>query len=189
MTTELTIMEDPGPSSGAAMARITPLQRRFVMALLMLGDLNHSQAARLAGCKCCSAASFAVAAHQMFHKPLVQEAIHEQAKVRLASAQIMAASHLVKMANESTNEVTKLKALTAILNRTGHHEVTEHHVHATRVNVNIDQDLQELATLAKNSGVPLSPEMQKLLERKSNVIDITPAPADPDDDILGVTYE
>ena len=49
MSKSLALLEDPGPGCGAAMAKLTPNQRRFVMALLTLGDLNHSQAAKMAG--------------------------------------------------------------------------------------------------------------------------------------------
>jgi phage terminase small subunit len=192
MTTEnkSIVLADPGPECGEKMALCTPMQRRFVMALLMLGDLSHAQAARLAGSKASSANSLNVAAHQMFHNERVQAAIHEQAANRLSSAQIMASSQLVILAHTSTNESVRLKALLAILDRTGHHQISETHVLSTNYNVNLDQDLDNLALLVKNSKIVISPDIQKMIDdrqKKMKMIDITPEReyADPDADILG----
>jgi hypothetical protein len=161
------IIQDPGPGAGPKMALCTPMQRRFVMALLELGDLQHSRAARLAGSQATNENSLAVSAHQMFHNRKVQEALHEQAIGRLASGKIMAVSQLLMMANSTTNETVKLKALLAIMNRTGLHEITEHRVETVNINSTLEEDLDQLAILAKQSGQPLSPEWQRMVDARA----------------------
>jgi hypothetical protein len=197
---ERALIADPGPEAGPKMALCTPMQRRFVMALLELGDLQHSRAARMAGSQAINENSLAVSAHGMFHNRKVQEALHEQAIGRLAAGKIMAVSQLLIMANSTTNETVKLKALLAIMNRTGLHEITEHRVETVNINSTLEEDLDQLAILAKQSGQPLSPEWQRMVDaraaRKSKnspdepvSADVETLPliehqADPDADIL-----
>jgi phage terminase small subunit len=166
MSKSLALLEDPGPGCGAAMAKLTPNQRRFVMALLTLGDLNHSQAAKMAGYNCSTPQSFAVCASQLFAMPKIQEAVHEQAVLRLASGKVMAVSQLLILASSSTNESVKLKACATILNRTGMHEVSEHRVEKVDMNKTLEEDLDQLALLAKRSNMPLAPEWQRLIDER-----------------------
>jgi phage terminase small subunit len=186
---------DPGPQSGAAMAQCTPMQRRFVMAMLTCGDLNHGACAKLAGSKGSSYESLAVLAHQMLANPKVKAAIQEQAELRLASAKIMAVSQLVQMAAAPSNDATKLKAVLAILNRTGMHEVSESHVVHTDMNQALEDDLATLEHWAKMTGTTLAPEYQRLLDARKKiapVLENDPSESiieheaiDPDADILG----
>jgi hypothetical protein len=162
------IIPDPGPNAGPKMALCTPMQRRFVMALLELGDMQHSRAARMAGSKAINANSLAQSAHEMFHNRKVQEAIHEQALGRLQSVKIMAVSQLAVMAQSATTETVRLKALLAIMNRTGLHEITEHRVETVNINSTLEEDLDQLALLAKQSGQPLSPEWQRMVDARAS---------------------
>ena len=137
------------------------------MALLELGDLQHSRAARMAGCDCKNDNSLRQSAHSLFHNRKVQEALHEQAIGRLASTKIMAVSRLAIMADSSTDEKVRLKALLAIMNRTGLHEITEHRVETVNINSTLEDDLDQLALLAKQSGQPLSPEWQRMVDARA----------------------
>jgi hypothetical protein len=107
-----------------------------------------------------------VTAHSNFANPKIQEAIQEQAVLRLASGKIMAVSQLLIMAASSTNETVKLKACAAILNRTGMHEVSEHRVETVNMNQTLEEDLDHLALLAKQSNMPLAPEWQRLIDER-----------------------
>ena len=189
------MIKDPGPQSGAAMAQCTPLQRRFVMAMLTRGDMSHGDCARMAGSAGTSQNSLRVMAHQLLAHPKVKAAIHEQAELRLASAKIMAVSQLVQMANSPSNDATKLKAVSMILNRVGMHEVSESHVVHTDMNQALEDDLATLEHWATLTGTTLAPEYQKLLDARKKiapVLENTPIVSeteyeaiDPDEDILG----
>ena len=128
MGTDVILFPSDTKGLGPAMRALTQKQRQFVYALLETGTNDHTQAARLAGYKSDNLPSLRVMANQTAHNPKVQAALHEEAEKRLGAAKIMAVSELVRLAESSQNESTKLKALGMLLNRAGLHEKTEHKV-------------------------------------------------------------
>lgn len=110
---------------GPHMKALTPAQQRFVIAVLQLGSTNYTRAAIAAGYKQ-TAAKFA--AYRLAHHEKVILALNEEAKRRLQASAPMAISELVKIAEETVDGKIKLKAIEMILNRTGHHALSEHRV-------------------------------------------------------------
>lgn len=108
------------------MKALRPGQQRFVIAVLELGSTNYTRAALVAGYK--QGPALKVTAYQLAHNPRVIAALNEEAKRRLMASAPMAISELVKIAETTQDGKIKLKAIEMILNRTGHHALSEHRI-------------------------------------------------------------
>jgi len=144
----------------------TDRQRRFVIALLELGDMNHTRAAAMAGYAGTTGNAMRVIAHRLFHDDRVQAAIHEEATRRLASGKIMAVSKLLDIANSAPEPKDKLKAIGMILNRVGMHEKTEHHVTTMDLSKTDDAMIERIKSLAAKLGLD-----QRALLGEAGVVD------------------
>lgn len=111
---------------GPHMKALRPGQQRFVIAVLELGSTNYTRAALVAGYK--QGPALKVTAYQLAHNPRVIAALNEEAKRRLMASAPMAISELVKIAETTQDGKIKLKAIEMILNRTGHHALSEHRI-------------------------------------------------------------
>ena len=140
---------------GPAMAALTEKQRGFVLAMLTVPRCSHSKAARLAGYSDKSEGA-KVAGHHLAHNPAVQLAMREEAGKRLNSMSVMAANVMMDIMLTAKDDKTKLKAASAVLDRTGF---------ATSQNININKTvtdqsgkavLEQIETLAAKLGVDAS---------------------------------
>ena len=138
---------------GPAMQACTPLQQRFVIALLELGDNNFTRAAAMAG-STAKAEGLRVVAHQLAHHPKVLEAIHEEAIARLASAKVLAVSKLIDAMNTAPEWKDKLKAIDMLLNRAGMHTISETRVSGEVKHLHSNEDaIAQIEDLAGRLGV------------------------------------
>jgi len=136
-----TLPEVPDDGLGPAMLACTQLQRKFVIASLMIGGQNHSRAAAMAGSKASNPKSLAVSAHGLAHHPRVQAAMLEEASKHLGRMSLVAtATVLDVLTNLQTEPKTRLKAAEMILDRTGLHSKSEH-------NINVTHDVGDRATM------------------------------------------
>ena len=115
------------PRLGPKMLALNNRQRAFVSALMALGTNNYSRAAAEAGYGGESRKGLAVIAHRLAHDQRIQEAMHEEAERRMHANAIMATSVVADLL-ASADEGIRLKAATAVLNRTGFHERTERRI-------------------------------------------------------------
>lgn len=104
---------------GPAMLALTMKQRGFVMAMIEFPGISHSEAARRAGYADLSEAA-KVRGYDCAHNPAVQMAIREEAGRRLNSLSLTAANVMMMvMMDPEAPLKEKLKAASAVLDRTG----------------------------------------------------------------------
>lgn len=107
-----------------AMLGLTEMQQRFVVALVEVGG-NQTRAALLAGYK--NGSGLTGTASVLASDPRVQAALHEVSLGRLHGGKVLAVSKLVELC-DSNDEKVAMKAALAIMDRTGLHATSEHHV-------------------------------------------------------------
>jgi hypothetical protein len=175
-------IEDPPLSDlGPCMLACTPLQRRFVIALCILGTDDHSKAAAYAGSTAnAETTSLSVVASQLWRNENVQKALHEENIKRLQSGQAIAVSTLIQLSARGLKEETRLKASVAILNRTGLHEVSEHKVMTQDVSKTDEAMIARIRQLiAKN------PDNEKLVPPQLlAIVKAQPAPIDAEFEVV-----
>lgn len=152
---------------GPKMAKLTPLMRGFVLAIMAQGDRNATQAAATAGYATKSHGSLKVQAHALWHDERIQEAIHEEAQKRLKGLLPLAVDVVAQvLENPQETGATRLKAATIAMDRAGLHAVTE------KINtdggVADDPDrLARIMQLARGLGTPLADFLgQRLAQRE-----------------------
>lgn len=141
---------------GPAMQALTEKQRAFVIAMLTIPGCSHARAAREAGYSDVKEGS-KVRGHECAHNPSVQAALREEAGKRLNSLSVVAANVMMDiMLDEDGDPKNKLKAATAVLDRTGF---------AAAQNINVNK------TVTDNSGKAVLERIQ----RAAAVLGIEPA--------------
>lgn len=141
---------------GPAMAALTPLQRRFVVAMCETGGGNASLAYRMAGPNTKNDDTIKNAAHHLLHTDKVLLAIREEADRRCRSGAILGASALQEIAMDSLHK-DRFKAAQALLDRAGLGLVQKTEV--VHVHKNDAEAIDRIKALAKVLGV----DAQKLL--------------------------
>lgn len=128
MTVPAILIPDEG-KLGPAMRALNERQRRFVIAMLDLGcQSNHYRAAVLAGYNG-NENTLRVTAHRLAHDERVQAAILEEARARLTSGTIAAASFLFDViSNPKAQDKDRLKAAQMLMDRGGLHALSEHKI-------------------------------------------------------------
>lgn len=179
------IREAIGRSFGPAMKALAPQQQRFVVALLELGTTNYTRAALAAGYK--DGAGINVTASRLAHDEKVLRALNEEAKRRLLASAPMAISELVKIAEDSApmDKKYKLKAIEMILNRTGHHALSEHRVDVQHSYSDGDA-IQKIYQLSKTLGldpVKLLGSAGVKMDDKGQVIDAEFSEVEDEEDV------
>ncbi len=147
---------------GPAMTACTPMERAFVMALLMQGDsINYTEAALTAdyGKTYGSARELG---HRVVRKKRIRDAIREEAEVRMQAAPVLLVNGLLTVAKDRTHK-DHVKAMLAIMNRIGMHEIQEtivHHKHELSYKELVD----ELKQISQRIDVPLPDWMNKAVD-------------------------
>lgn len=144
------------PEYGPAMAALTEMQRRFVLAMLTIPGCSHSRAAREAGYSDASEAA-KVRGHYCAHHPGVQAAIREEAGKRLNGMAVIAANVMMDiMLDEEVSPKDKLKAATAVLDRTGFAAAQTINVNKTTTDRTGKAIMERIAALSQKLGVDAS---------------------------------
>ena len=132
MGSDLEVTDIDDESLGPAMKRCTSLQRRFVLAVLMVGGGQHQRAAQMAGYSG-NANGLAQAGWRTAHTPYVQQAILEEAAKRLGGSAIEAVNTVLEtMSDPKASRRERTAAAAMILDRVGLHSKTEHSVTVTQ---------------------------------------------------------
>lgn len=140
---------------GPKMAKLTPLMRGFVLAIMAQGDRNATQAAATAGYSQNSHGALKVQAHSLWHDPRIQEAIHEEAAKRLKGLLPMAVDVVASiMENPQESGAVRLKAATITMDRAGLHAVSEK-INTDNLGDNPDR-LKRMMELARALGRPFA---------------------------------
>lgn len=146
-------IDDPNEEHfGPKMLKLTPLQRRFVWAVLNFPGGKDWQIAKAAGYSTNSHGALRVQAHVLFHSEKVIAALHEEASKRLRSSSVLGVSILVKIA-QTDGHRDQLRAAEALLNRVGLHEMTEHKVTVDHRDETGEAMIGRVAALAKKLGI------------------------------------
>jgi phage terminase small subunit len=145
------------------MRKLTPKMQAFVLAVLEHPeDINYTRAAKMAGFACNTDNSATSTAYRLAHDERVQEAIQEEARKRIGASAVMAASELVNIAANGSNEKVRLRAVEMILNRAGLHARTEH-----KVTVETQEDTASTIKKIKALAEVLGVDAEKLLGANS----------------------
>jgi len=156
----------PEGELGPKMRGLVPGQQAFVAAMILTGG-NRTKSAALAGYSASSEEMLRAMGSKLARNPAVVEALKEEGFRQLHGAQFTAVSVLVEIMEDKFHK-DRLKAATAVLNRTGMPEVLER-------NIKVDTGdsgsgaavLDRLNSLAKELGV----DPQKLLAGEMVTID------------------
>jgi hypothetical protein len=165
MGTDLIVPDIDDESLGPAMRRCTALQRRFVLACLIIGGGQHKRAAAMAGYSG-DANQLAVTGFRVAHTPYIQAAILEEAAKRLGGSAIEAVNVVLEqMSDPKCSPRDRRAAAEMILNRTGLHSKTEHSVTVTQ-EVGKSTLLLEMirAKLKTNPNYAVPEPLRKMLE-------------------------
>lgn len=157
---------------GPAMLACTERQRRFVICMLEMPNVDHTKAARAAGFADKDDSGIRATAWRLAHSERVQAAIQEEARKRINSMAIVAASRLGEML-ENPGHKDHYKAVTAVLNRTGLHEKTES-VSTVRHEVADEAAIEKIERLARALNLDASALLGRAGVKRPKVIDITP---------------
>lgn len=204
--TALSTIPDPEEADlGPAMRSCTVLERRFVIALVETGGQDNTAALAMAGSKCATREALRVTAHQMWHRPRVQEAMREESWKRINSYGLMAVSNIIDMARASRDEKIKFKANIELMNRCGLQVIQKLDVRHSDVSKTDDELVRRMSELVRRNPAyidmvpePLRPAIMASLPRPKiiegelvgagDVRDtgtLQDAGRDPDADILG----
>ena len=112
------VVDPPLDELGPAMRACTPMQRRFVLAIIQQRYKNGTQAARLAGYSTESEGGTRVKAHELIRHPKIIAAIHEEAGRKLLGLSMPAVLMLEHELNHGS-EKARAHAIDNILDRTG----------------------------------------------------------------------
>lgn len=138
---------------GPAMAALTERQRGFVLAMVETPGCSHAQAARRAGYSDASEGA-KVRGFYLAHNPAVQAAIREEAGRRLNSLSLVAANVMMMvMLDDEAPLKEKLKAASAVLDRTGFGAAQTINVNKTTTDRTGKAIMERIAALSQKLGV------------------------------------
>lgn len=144
----------PDAKCGPAMKRLNDRQRAFVCAVIEMGGINHTRAALAAGYGNGKIENAAVQGNRLIHDEDVLNAVQEEAQRRLRSGAIMSVQTLLEIASDvGAENKDRLKAVEMILNRSGLHATTEHHVKVEHRDTTDEAMVAKIKLLAKNQGL------------------------------------
>jgi hypothetical protein len=137
---------------GPAMAALTDKQRLYVLAMAADPFGNPSQWAREAGYST-HMGQDRIRGHELSHNPAIERAVREYAGTALGTlGPMLAAAGLLRIARKPDHP-DHLKALTAIANRVGMNETTEHKVRVEHTDLTGQALLNRIAALANKHGL------------------------------------
>lgn len=136
---------------GPAMRALTPMRRKFVMAMASNPFGNPTEWARQAGYS--DVANGAkVQAHHIMHDPRLENAVMEVAKGTLGlMGPLIAVQGLLRIAQDKAHP-KNLRALETLANRVGLHESTEHTVKVEHTDRTGEAMVERIKALAERLG-------------------------------------
>ena len=157
--TPLIRIDDEG--LGPAMAALPPAQRAFVAAKVRLG-MSNSDAAEAAGYSAHSPRCLSVVGCRLAAQTRIQSAILEEGQRLMRSEGPRSIMVLVQIRDDkSLAAKDRMKAATELLDRSGFHAMTEHHVSVEHSLSDAEKDRRMLALCAELGLAPA--EAQKML--------------------------
>ncbi len=195
MSNELTV---PAAQDAPFFHALTELQQRFVLALVQYGSGkgNRARCAKVAGYQG-DDNTLRVCAHNQFHNPKVQAALHEIAQAHLGSFQLFAIDGIATLAEGARDEGVKLKALLALADRAGFGTVQKIDVRHEDVNKTNDQILDGMvAVVLKNPALldkitePRRSQVEAMIAKLKkpdtvlNTVDADFVEVDPDEELF-----
>lgn len=175
MSFALVTIPDEAQLGPAMRALPTDNMRRFVIALLEIGQLNYTKAAALAGYSQESPGALQVTASRLAHDTRILAAIHEESDRRLHAGAAMAVSQLLLIADAAPKQSDRLKAIEMILNRTGLHAMSEHKVTVNDVSNTDDAMIARIKEIAAKLGLDQSKLLggaEKVEKAVAEVVDV-----------------
>ncbi len=137
----------PEDVMGPAMLALNEKQRRFVCAMVFIGDAKKAYA--WAGYKISTPGSAQACSSRLSNMDGVAAAIQEEGERRLKFGRSLAITGLLQMASPlgTASEKVRLKALTELADRTGFTSKTEHTltINDNRTVIQIQQTIEALA--------------------------------------------
>lgn len=168
--------EELGP---AMRALPTDKMRRFVLALMIQGDDNHSRAAAAAGYEG-NPDIWKVAGYRLMRDERILKALHEETTRRLHAGRTLGVSALLKIAGNEQHK-NHYQAVIALLDRVGFHASSEHKV-TVDDHRKTDAEIRErIQLVASELGI----DPQVLLGRQA--VPALPAPIDAEFEVVGST--
>lgn len=135
------------------MAELNERQRSFVVAMVTIPGCSFARAAREAGYSDHLEAA-KVRGHLLAHNPSVQAAIREEAGKRLNSLSVVAANVMMDiMLDSEADPKTKLRAASAVLDRTGFGAAQTINVNKTTTDRTGKAIMERIAALSQKLGV------------------------------------
>ena len=136
---------------GPAMAALNPNMQQFALAILQTG-CSQAKAAQLAGYTG-DAVTLKATGWRLAHDQRVQAAIHEEAQKLIRSTSVMAIGVITEIAQSPCVDAKdRLKAAVELLNRSGLHAHTEHHLTVERP-ATAAEDIERVKVLAGQLGL------------------------------------
>ena len=183
-------------SFGPAMRKLNPMQRKYVLAVQMLGSSNNKRAALLAGYGDDeSKMGLQVAANagwRLSHDPDVQSAMLEEAGKRMGGLRFRAIEVLREIVEDTrAKPALKMRASLAVLDRTGLPAATEQRMtvtHEVGPQAMILQKIRDMIQANPAMREMLAPPVRLMIEQaeKAEAIDAEFTEIkDPDADLLG----
>jgi hypothetical protein len=146
---------------GPAMLALSPAMRAFVIAKVEFGQPNH-EAARMAGYSAASPHALSVVASRLAHDERVQSALLEEGQKLMRSEGPKSVHTLVEVRDDKRNAAKdRIKAATELLDRSGFHALSEHHL-TVEHHLSDEQKDARIMALAAEMGLSQD-EARKLL--------------------------
>ena len=166
MSSELAEIEE----YGEAMSALSPLMRAYVNAWFEFPTWGPSALAKHAGYQG-DARSLSVTGHRVSHDSKVLAAMDEEAAKRMRHGGAIGVGAVVKIAlNEGHKD--HLKAALALMDRTGRHATTEHHVTVDDKRPQTKAELiAAVRKVAAEAGLTAD-EAEKLIGSAGNVVEV-----------------
>lgn len=189
--TDLELPEIDESTLGPCMRALTKMQRRYVRAVSLIGNGNHTRAAAIAGYAGDMHVLSSVA-HTLAHNPKIAAAIVEEGIITFQSmtaTAVAAAGDVMDNPNQQKAGL-KLKAAFGILDRGGLGIQTTHNVKVTK-DVGDNTVMLSKLKMALDKGIirreQVPAQFLKMLEKPKEAIDVefSEVVVDPDAALLG----
>jgi hypothetical protein len=147
------VIMDDAFEAGPAMAVLTPLQRKYVLAMACDPFATPAEWARVAGYKESPNGNVRVQGHYLSHNPKIEAAIQEVSRAMLYREGPMLAAAGLLMIARNKNHPKHLRALETLANRVGLHETTEHTVKVEHTDLTGAAMAERIMALAAKHGM------------------------------------
>ena len=149
----IAIVAPPDSKLGPKMLALNQRQRKFVTAIMELGDDNFTNAAAAAGYEG-DRNILKVTAYRLTHDPKVKSAMLEMAESYMTATSLALTPVLAGIAFNPQHK-DQVKALLELMNRSGLHSRTEHTVNVRNESETDEALIARFKQLALENGIPV----------------------------------